>query len=192
VPDDNLETYLETHDANGNFAVPGSALSLGNGIINDDYITTSKIAVVTQLNVFMQNIYDLTGIEDFIALTNLNCDNNHLTILDVSQNSALEHLQFNNNQISNLDVSNNLLLNFLSCKNNSLTILDVSNNSNLQILFCSNNQISNLNINTNLEVLNASGNQITNLSLDLNPQIMELNLSNNPLTALSFYKMVIM
>ncbi len=60
VPDDNFEAYLE---ANG----------MGNGIANDDYVTTSNISGVTNLDVTSQNIADLTGIEDFTALTYLDC-----------------------------------------------------------------------------------------------------------------------
>ena len=76
VPDDNFEAYLE---ANG----------MGNGIANDDYVTTSNINTITNLNVVSQTILDLTGIEDFTALTDLYCYGNQLTNLDVSQNTAL-------------------------------------------------------------------------------------------------------
>ena len=56
VPDDNFEAYLE---ANG----------MGNGIANDDSVTTANIDTVTSLYVYQLNILDLTGIEDFTALT---------------------------------------------------------------------------------------------------------------------------
>ena len=75
VPDDNFEAYLE---ANG----------MGNGIANDDSVTTSNINTITSLDVSSQTISDLTGIEDFTALTNLDCSSNQLTSLDVSNNTA--------------------------------------------------------------------------------------------------------
>ena len=56
VPDDNFEAYLE---ANG----------MGNGIANDDSVTTSNINTITSLDVSSKAISDLTGIEDFTALT---------------------------------------------------------------------------------------------------------------------------
>ncbi len=56
VPDDNFEAYLE---ANG----------MGNGIANDDSVTTSNIDGITSLDVSSKAISDLTGIEDFTALT---------------------------------------------------------------------------------------------------------------------------
>ncbi len=79
VPDDNFEAYLE---ANG----------MGNGIANDDSVTTSNIVGITSLDVSSQTISDLTGIEDFTALTTLYCYSNQLTSLDVSQNTALTTL----------------------------------------------------------------------------------------------------
>ncbi len=60
VPDDNFEAYLE---ANG----------MGNGIANDDSVTTSNIVGITSLNISSKAISDLTGIEDFTALTSLIC-----------------------------------------------------------------------------------------------------------------------
>ncbi len=48
----------------------------------------------TILNVNSQNISDLTGIEDFTALTSLVAIN-QLTSLDVSQNTALTDLSCN-------------------------------------------------------------------------------------------------
>ena len=55
VPDDNFEAYLE---ANG----------MGNGISNDDSVTTALIDTLTYLNVTGLNISDMIGIEDFIYI----------------------------------------------------------------------------------------------------------------------------
>jgi plastocyanin len=76
VPDDNFEAYLE---ANG----------MGNGISNDDYVTTSSIDTVTYLGVYNQNISDLTGIENFTALEWLECQNNPISEIDISSNHNL-------------------------------------------------------------------------------------------------------
>ena len=56
VPDDNFESYLEWN-------------GMGNGIANDDSVFTSAIDTATYLDISLQNISDLTGIEDFAALT---------------------------------------------------------------------------------------------------------------------------
>ena len=86
VPDDAFENYLE-------------AMGYGNGIPLDDYVNTSNIDALTYLNVSVTApIYDLTGIEDFTALTQLDCYNNQLTSLDVSQNTALTSCSKSNPQ----------------------------------------------------------------------------------------------
>ncbi len=183
VPDDNFEYYLETHNAEGISVEVGDENSMGNGIVNDDYVQTIRINNVTNLVVNGQNISDLTGIEDFESLQSLNCygnlltnldisqntsllslgcSNNQLTTLDLSQNISLQELSCNNNQITNLDVSQNTALKFLYCYGNQLTALQITQNTALQSLYCHNNQLTTLDIrngnNTNLEYFKATGN----------------------------------
>ena len=91
-------------------------------------------------------IADLTGIASFVAMTFLLCDNNQLTSLDLSTNSALTNLDCSSNQLTSLDLSANLALTTLSCRYNQLTSLDLSVNSALTELSCDNNQLSSLNV----------------------------------------------
>jgi Leucine-rich repeat (LRR) protein len=150
VPDDNFENYLEV-------------MGMGDGIMLNDSVLTGSINTVTTLNVDNQNISDLTGIEAFSTLTYLNCDDNQLTSLDVSNNLALTHLYCPRNQLTSLDVSNNLALTDLSCSVNQLTSLDVSTNIALQYLYCVDNQLSSFDLrNLTLQNLN-----LTVSSLDL-------------------------
>ena len=51
-----------------------------------------------------------------------------------------------NNQLTSIDVSNNLALNFLYCSDNLITNLDISSNTFLYSLFCYGNQLINLNV----------------------------------------------
>ena len=115
VPDDNFETYCENQ-------------GWGNGIANDNYVTTTNINTVTNLVIDYESISDLTGIEDFIALTTLRCAENQLTSLDVSQNTALTILWCDNNLLTNLDVRNGNNTNFtefISTNNPNLTCINV-------------------------------------------------------------------
>ena len=121
VPDDNFEAYLE---ANG----------MGNGILNDDSVLTANISTVTNLGVTGQNIADLTGIENFMALTYLNCYGNQLTTLDVSGATALITLLCSNNPLTSLDVRNgnntNILDSMFQCVNNpNLTCINVDDST---------------------------------------------------------------
>ena len=115
VPDDNFEQEL---------------INQGYDTVLDDSVTTANIDTATILFANNLNIADLTGIEDFIALTWLSCFSNQLDSLDVSFNTALTHLFCQGNQLTSLDVSNNTALYTLNCDDNLLTSLDVRNGNN--------------------------------------------------------------
>jgi len=95
VPDDNFEQAL---------------IDLGYDDTLDDYVLTANISGVEDLNVMEKEISDLTGIEDFTALTHLQCRVNQLTSLDVSNNTALTQLWCGSNELTSLDVSSNTAL----------------------------------------------------------------------------------
>ncbi len=161
VPDDNFENYLETHDAVGNTVAVGDASSMGNGIANDDYVTTANINTVISLNIPNQNISNLTGIEGFSNLHYLEATGNNLTTVDISQNINLGQVSFNSNQLTSIDLSSNLNLTSFSCFNNQLTEIDLSLNTSLTQLYCVANtpltiiKINNGN-NTNVTTMNAT------------------------------------
>ena len=173
VPDDNFESYLESN-------------GMGNGIANDDYVTTANIDTVTYLYVSFQNISDLTGIEDFIALDSLSCRGNQLTNLDVSNNTALFFLDCSFNQLTSLDLSNNTALTNLSCRSNQLTSIDLSQNSVLMGLDCEDNTLTSLDVsnNTSLTLLNCDNSQITSLDVSQNTSLTWLSCLENQLTIL--------
>jgi len=152
VPDDNFEQALID-------------LGYDTGVLNDS-VPTASIDTIANLNVFNKNIADLTGIQDFVALTSLDCSNNQLDSLNINQNTALIALFSSNNQLTSIDVSENSMLRALYFHNNRLRMLDVSQNT----------ELSNLGIN---------GNQLTTLNLDQNPNLVDFDCTDNPLTTLS-------
>ena len=178
VPDDNFENYLETHDANGNTVALGNVTSMGNGIANDNFVTTASIETVTNLNIISQNIADLTGIESFAALTHLNCDHNQLASLNITNNTMLDYLRCESNQINTIDVSNNTALTYLSVYHNNLTSIDISNNTLLEHFSCSYN---------NVENLDASNNPNLTYFKCYNNQLTSLNVKNGNNTAINIY-----
>jgi hypothetical protein len=86
----------------------------------------------------------------------LNCADNALTSLDVSQNTALEVFICSKNILTSLDVSQNTALDGLHCNNNQLTSLNVSQNTALELLHCDNNQLENLDLSTNTKLFSVS------------------------------------
>jgi len=72
----------------------------------DDSVYTSAIDTVLTLYLSNNGITDLTGITDFIQLTDLLCNGNQIIDLDLSSNSNLVELNCNNNLLASLDVRN--------------------------------------------------------------------------------------
>lgn len=154
-----------------------------------------------------KNISDLTGIEEFTEITNLNCSRNTLTSIDVSNNSKLTTLNCSNNSFSVLDVTNNVVLmslyctdNNLSnintsqntnlinfwCQRNAITSLDVSNNILLEQFICSNNLLSNIDVTNNiaLKSFTIGQNSLTNLDLTMNVDLERLDFFNNDISTI--------
>ena len=191
VPDSTFEYYLETHNMGGG-VVPIGNLSMGDGILNNDTVLTKNIRFVLNLNVSNNtggggSIQNLIGIEDFTALTTLNCNNNQIDSLDVSNNDSLTNLNCSNNNLTSLDVSNNDSLTNLNCSNNNLTSLDVSGDTALTILNCDNNQLTSLDVsnNTALTYFYCGNNQLTSLDVSNNDSLIYLRCQSNQLTSLN-------
>lgn len=91
----------------------------------DGYILTSRANAIEQLIIPSKQISDLSGIEDFTALTFLNISNNNLTSLDVSNNTSLSSLIVDQNELERLDISTNTSLFSLKANNNNLTCIQV-------------------------------------------------------------------
>jgi len=152
----------------------------------DGKIPTSKINTVTHLNVSNGSITDLTGIQDFAQLTDLYCNQNQLTALNISKNTFLKTLVCNNNKLETLDVSNNIALDTLSIYTNRLTALDVKANKALKKLDCGSNQISTLDVSTNtaLTFLGCNTSLLTTLNVSNNTALNLLDCRENKLTSL--------
>jgi len=76
----------------------------------------------------------------------LDCSQNDLTSLDVSNNTSLERLLCSGNELTSLDLTNNFVLKGLLCYRNNLTSLDIINNTAIETLYCAENNLTSLNI----------------------------------------------
>ena len=166
IPDDNFENYLETHNASGVVVPVGDPTSMGNGIANDDYVTTANITGVTILNMQNQGITDMTGIDVFMSLQELRLDENTgLNSIDVSSNTSLTILSLSNTNISSINVSALSNLEELTIASTLITTINISNNTAL----------------TTLDIEDLS---ITSLDLSLHTNLVSLNARNAALTSL--------
>ncbi|MEC3906241.1 T9SS type B sorting domain-containing protein [Tamlana sp. 2201CG12-4] len=161
-------------------------LGLDNPPINNQ-VPTSNIIGVTDLDIKSKSIQDLTGIEDFAALENLDCSDNLLTTINVTQLSNLKIFWCYGNQLTSLNVDQNLALTALRCENNELTTLNLLNNVNLVDLACENNQIPNLDVSENIALsrFQCGDNRLLNLDISNNPNLSYLSCEQNRLSALN-------
>ena len=97
----------------------------------DSKLSTWEIALVRELDIYGEDIRDLTGIGYFTELEILSCVSTHLTSLDLSQNTRLTVLDASHNDLTSLDLRQNTGLTKLDVSNNNLTSLDLSQNTNL-------------------------------------------------------------
>ena len=116
--------YTNVPDSNFELAL----LNLGYDFVIDGVVETSAIDTITELYINNENIADLTGIEDFIALKSLFCYNNNLSTINLSNNTQLFEVTCSGNNLISIDLrnGNNLgLWYFLSMNNPNLNCIDV-------------------------------------------------------------------
>ena len=160
----------------------GELISLGYDTVLDGQVLTTNISNVDSLDVSVSpRIYDLAGIEDFINLTYLNCSNNPLRYLDLTQNSFLTYLSCGGipagimggyGTLEDLNLPQNNTLSHLDCRINMLSNLDLSQNNALTYVDCGFSSsilgsFNNLDVsqNPNLTYLNCEFGSLTSLDV---------------------------
>ena len=172
----------------GNFIHPNVG---GNGINKRDWQKIRSLSGVEQMvnltllnldNNFLSNL-DMTA---NTALTSLDVGSNSLTSLDVSANTALTSLDVGSNSLTSLNLATNTALTHLNVRDNSLTSIDVSQNTALTTLSADDNSLSSLNLATNtaLTTLSADDNSLSSLNLTTNTALTSLTVHDNSLTSI--------
>ena len=155
VPDEAFRTYLVQHvDVDGNgeidqeeadavtaFGDASAGSSEGNGLSGLGIASLEGLSAFTNLTQVVCEDNQLTELDvsGLPNLTALDCSSNQLTSLDVSGASGLERLDCANNQLTGLDLSAQTDLTALDCSSNQLTSLDVSASGSLGSLSCDGN-----------------------------------------------------
>ena len=172
-PDDIFREFVKWYDKDGS-----------------NVLTWSELEGMHSIDVDSYGIADLTGIEYFADLESLNCAQNKLTSLDVSQNLSLRELWCGQNRLKTLDVSTLTSLRELVCYNNDLTGLNTSCNPNLNHLLCGQNRLKALDVTKNRELVQlfCAYNKLTKLNLTKNVKLLYLECDDNSLTSLDVSK----
>lgn len=119
IPDANFKTALLQHGT----TITGPGINPIDTDGDGEICETEAQAYTGKIYLLSQGVSDLTGIESFTALTELNCSSNQLTNIDVSANTSLLTLDCSINELTSLNVANG--------NNNNMTIMYAHNNPNL-------------------------------------------------------------
>ncbi|MBS1535041.1 MAG: T9SS type A sorting domain-containing protein [Bacteroidetes bacterium] len=146
-----------------------------NRLIQDDLINLDgdgeiqleEALYVQYLDLSNADIHSLSGIEQFINLRELNCENNQISELPLTTLGYLKRLNCNNNNITSLDFDT----------------------SSLQELRCGHNQISAVNVGSGTVELDVSYNQLSQLTLPSSGSYAYLNISGNLYTTVQIQQL---
>lgn len=159
-------------------------ISLGFDTNDDGQIQVVEAAKVKRLYINDLGIVNLEGINSFINLEELGCNNNKIASLDLSQLTKLKYLYAKNNRINFLNISNCTELVDLSLEGNLfIKELELIHFKNLKSINISDNQLDQLDVSglSHLELLNGNNNRLVTINLRALPSLKILMLKNNPL-----------
>ena len=162
-----------------------NAANLG-GAGADGVLTQEERMAVTQLDLSGLGLTSLEGLDAFPNLQSLNCSNNSLTELDVSQNPRLTMLSCASNRLTSLELSANKDLEYLNRNFNRIGSLDLTGHDKLKALFCEMNQMGKLTLTgcTELKTLYCRNNDLEQLLLTDNTKLVFIETFDNRLTSI--------
>jgi len=191
IPDANFKTKLL--QANGTNTI---AKDLNSNYFKIDSNSNGEIEISEALNVSYLDLSDssissVDQLSNFSNLTDFNCSNNNLEVLDVGNLKKLTRLVCSSNLITDLNLSGLNKIQNLICAQNKLTSLDVSNLIELSIFECNNNSIQSLDVSnsSNLSELVCYKNKLTELKLPNSPRLWFFKCAQNLLPSLDIAKL---
>lgn len=167
-PDDIFRDYV-----NSNFDTNGDA-----------YLSQDELNSVNAIRI--TGVTSLVGIECFEELIHLECSNNSLASLDLSNNQKLKHLDCANCSLSTLDLSHQHDLKYVNCKENQLDFLDLSYCPSIVDISCSYNKLSAIVLSGchNIRSISCNHNRLTSLDISECPSLISLFCPNNQISQL--------
>jgi hypothetical protein len=118
-------------------------------ISGDGQVPTALISGITNLDVSLSGVTDLTGIEDFTSLEVLDVSFSSIVDLDLSGNTTIQELYCQSAVNNSLNVSNMSALRILHCYEAAFSTIDLSNSLALEELQVFHSNLSTLDVSTN-------------------------------------------
>lgn len=160
-----------------------------NQYIDKDHngsLSASEMDGVYTISLRKKGITSMQGIEYFPNLEELNCGENQISNLDLSQNTKLLVLYTDENPISTLDLTHNPELKVFNCFHDTLTQLDLSQNTMLEQLVAGGSLLQEIDTrnNPNLKVFMYLAGNAKSFDFSQNPQLQSIWISGTPMTSL--------
>lgn len=153
----------------------------------DGILTKEERMSIFRILFFGKEYTDLTGIEYFPNLKDIDVGDASIKRVDLSKNVELERVSFLSCNITEIIGLEKLSkLKFLNCYDNSIRNLDISKNLELEGVYCVENELETLDTSNNLKLqdIECGSNHIVNMTVDKNPELTFLCCQNNKLTSL--------
>ncbi|PKK72583.1 hypothetical protein RhiirC2_848300 [Rhizophagus irregularis] len=115
--------------------------------INEKYPTKEERINETKLIINKQNLEGYLDLSDFVNLELLNCCDNQLIDLNISNNKKLIDIDCSQNKLNQLDTSNCKNINIINVHYNQLNKIPILKSKNLEYLNLLDNKISSSNLN---------------------------------------------
>ncbi|XVG99674.1 InlB B-repeat-containing protein [Eubacteriales bacterium KG127] len=161
-PDKKFREYVKKFDKDGN-----------------DVLIQDELDDVKEIDISSKGIADLTGLKYFKKIEDLNCMQNQLIKLDISENTKLQYLKCGRNKLEELNLQSNVDLINLECSENNLTVLNLSKNLNLEDVACKNNKLTSLDLSKNENILDLDGDEQV-YDIKVNSNRLEFDTSDFP------------
>lgn len=159
-------------------------------------LTQQDIDETTSLDLSNRKLNNLEGLEVFTNLTKLDCSNNQLTSIDLSELANLEELICSGNSLASLDFTGAPNIKILNCsdcfglvsrsRSFSNGGLDLTGLPYLEELYCNSNDLLQLNVRNNpeLRIIECNDNSLIQLDVASNEKLTQLNCYSNKLTTI--------
>jgi len=145
IPDANFKAKLLAADTTQDIAWNGiNRIKIDSN--NDGEIEQSEALMVNAMKLWGANITDLTGIEYFTNLNDLDAADNHITAFSQNGLPNLTRLHLYLNNLSTIDFAGYTSIGELIIMNNNLTSLSLNGFTNLWDLDCSENQLASIDL----------------------------------------------
>ena len=181
IPDANFKAKLLSSNTFNTIAYGnGGYLKIDQN--NDGEIQVAEAMVIDSLNVPFSSIVDFSGISDFTNLKKINCSNNQISNLNVTNLSLLQELYCSNNCMGTLSVNGLSNLKILEANTICVSNFNLNGLTGLEYFSCTYNSLSALDVSqsTGLKILNCGYNNLVSLTISGFPDLEQLICESNP------------